>query len=157
MKKVAIFFVFAFFSKTCVLGQNIEFDSVKVYTETYYGTGPHLNQYNVMYSGDSVLITDNNIAVQFYNKLCAMKKKSTLYNLKKVRKDFTSANMNVRAVFVFYNNFKKTVIGISPQPLMFINSTVFEKKDIGLEDIVKPSVELYKKLFPTKEEIINKN
>jgi hypothetical protein len=157
MKKVTVFFVFAFFSKTFVLGQNIEFDSVKVYTETYYGTGPHLNQYNVMYSGDSVLITDNNIAVQFYNKLYAMKKKSTLSNLKKIRNDFTAEGMNVRAVFVFYKKTEKTFIGISPQLLMFINSRVFEKKDIKLEDMVKPCVELYKNLFPTREEIINGN
>lgn len=40
---------------------------------------------------------------------------------------------------------------------MFINNVVFEKKDIALENIVKPSIELYKNLFPTKEEIINKN
>jgi hypothetical protein len=60
-------------------------------------------------------------------------------------------------VWVFYSGSKKNIIGVSPQPLMFINNVVFEKKDIALENIVKPSIELYKNLFPTKEEIINKN
>lgn len=156
MKKVTIFFIVLFLTKNCVLGQSFEFDSVKIYTESYYGTELHLNQYNIMYTGDSILITDSKIAEQFFSKLNAMKKKSTLYNLKKIRNDFTPESINVRAVFVFYNNSKKTVIGISPQPLMFIDNTVFEKKDIKLESIVKPSAQLYKNLFPTKEEIINK-
>ena len=157
MKSLIIFITF-FIIKEDVSAQYFgKFDSVKVYTSQYYGTGSHLNQYDIMYSGDSVLITNNKIAAQFYNKLYAMKKKSTSYNLKKIRNDFASESMNVRAVFVFYNKLKKTIIGVSPQLLMFIDNTVFEKKNIKLEGIVKPSAQLYKNLFPTKEEIINKN
>ncbi len=157
MKKFILLLVVVFLTKNLVLCQDFKFDSVKVYTESYYGTELHLNQYNVMYGGDSVLITDSKIAKQFFIKLNAMKKKSTSYNLKKIRNDFTSKSINVRAVFVFYRNSQKTVIGISPQPLMFIGNRVFEKKDIKLESIVKPSVQLYKNLFPTREEIINRN
>lgn len=157
MKNLIIFITLFTITEDVSAQYSAKFDSVKVYSSQYYGTGPHLNQYDIMYSGDSVLITDNKIAVQFYNKLYAMKKKSTSYNLKKIRNNFTPGSINVRAVFVFYKNSKKTAIGISPQPLMFIGNTVFEKKDIKLESIVKPSAQLYKNLFPTKEEIINKN
>jgi hypothetical protein len=157
MKRIIIVFIVLLFTKNNVLGQIIQFDSVKVYTNTYYGTELHLNQNNLLYGGDSVLITDIKMTEQFFIKLSAMKGKSTLSKLKKIRKDFTSTSINVRAVFVFYKKSERIIIGISPQPLMFINNIVFEKRDIKLEHIVKPSTQLYKNLFPTKEETINKN
>ncbi len=158
MKNLIINFIIIFVVNEQAFGQSsTRFDSVIVYTSQYYGTGPHLNQYDIIYNGDSVLIADNKIVEHFFNKLKAMKKRSSSLHLKKIRNDFTSENINVRAVFVFYKKTEKTVIGISPQPLMFMNNKVFEKKNIKLEKIVKPSLQLYKNLFPTREEILNRN
>jgi hypothetical protein len=158
MKKLIFLFTVVFVIQLDISAQYVsKFDSVKVYTSSFYGTGPHLNKYDIMYSGDSVLITDSQIINQFYEKLIGMKKLTRVNKLKKLRQDFTSISMNVRAVFVFYNGQNKIIIGVSPQSLIFFDHLVFETNDNKLEDIVKSSNQIYKNLFPTREEILRGN
>jgi hypothetical protein len=111
----------------------------------------------LMLQGDTTVITDTSIINKIFEGLLSMKKRASNEYLRKLRKKYNKYSIDVRAVFIFSNSVSKKTIGVSRQSLMFVNNTVFEKKDIALENVVKPSEELYKNLFPTKEEIINKN
>lgn len=157
MKKNIILFVIIFLFKTKLFGQNVEFDSVKVFTQNFYEICEHLNKDNLTAGGDSTKIFDSLTTNQLFRQLINLKKNSNAYQLKKLRKEYNSKNINVRAVFVFYQKLETTIIGISPQPIIFINDKVYEKKELRLEDIVKISPMLYKNLFPTKEELIRQD
>jgi hypothetical protein len=158
MKKLIIFITF-FIIKEDVLAQYPDkFDSLKVYSMSYYSESAiKIDASLLMAQGDTTVITDTAIVNKIFNALLNMKKETSSKYLRKLRKNFAKYSIDVRAVFVFYNNRSQNTIGISHQSLMFIDNEVFEKKDVKLEDIVKPSAELYKNLFPTREEIINKN
>ncbi len=158
MKKLIIIITF-FIIKDDVLAQYpTKFDSLKVYSMSYYSESAiKIDASLLMAQGDTIVITDTAIVNKIFNDLLNMKKWMSCKRIRKLRKNLTKYSIDVRAVFVFYNSRSQNTIGISHQSLMFINNEVFEKKGIGLEDIVKPSVELYKNLFPTREEIINKN
>lgn len=140
------------------LAKSNEFDSVKIYCIPYYSERViKIDQSLLMVEGDSIVISDKILGNKLFIDLKQLIKKRPLKTLKKLRDNFAPFAINVRAVFVFYKGKQKITIGISSQALMFVDDLVFEKKDRKLENIVKPSKQLYKMLFPTKEEIINKN
>lgn len=159
MKNLIILVIVFFVIKEDVSAQcSAKFDSLRVYSMSYYSESAiKIDASLLMTQGDTTVITDTAIINRIFNGLLRMKRKTSHGYLRKLRKNFEKYSIDVRAVFVFYNSLSQKSIGISHQSLMFIDNEVFEKKDIGLEDIVKPSVALYKNLFPTREEIINRN
>lgn len=158
MKKIILISIALFSIKNETLAQyQIKFDSLKVYSMSYYSESAiKIDASLLMAQGDTTLITDTTIINKIYRGLLSMKKRTSNEHLRTVRKNFSKYSVDVRAVFVFYSKLTQKTIGISRQSFMVIDGAVFIKKDIELEGVVKPSVELYKNLFPTKEEIINK-
>jgi hypothetical protein len=158
MKKIIILSLILFFVKKNSLAQSqTKFDILKVYSMSYYSESAiKIDASLLMLQGDTTVITDTSLINRILEGLLNMKKRASNEYLKNLRKKYNKYSIDVRAVFIFSSNVSKKTIGISRQSLMFVNNTVFEKKDIALEDIVKPSSALYKSLFPTREEIINK-
>jgi hypothetical protein len=139
------------------VSQSNQFDSVRVYSMPYYSLSiVSVNASLLMAQGDTTLITDKKLSDKIFIDLSAMKETNSNRSLKKLRQDFGKFSIDVRAVFVFYKGLNEMIIGISNHSLMFIDDLVFKKKDKRLEDIVKPSSQLYKSLFPTLEDILMK-
>jgi len=157
LKKIIIIIVVTFSSvKNTFAQKGSIYDSVKVFSSQFYGTSQHINQHDILFFGDSILVTEPKTIEQLYNNLMSIKDNISTDSLCKIRADFSAETMNVKCVFIFYQGKRKTVIGVSPQRLMFINNLVFRKKSIRLEKIITEPKELYKNLFPTKEDVLNK-
>jgi len=137
--------------------QGSSYDSAKVYSMQFYATSQHINQHDILFFGDSVLITDLATVQRLYTKLMSIKDDNISSDSLCIKRDKPNAEtMNVRGLFIFYKNNKRTCIGISPQRLMFINGVVFNMKNIRFEKVITEPTELYKNLFPTKEDVLNK-
>jgi hypothetical protein len=157
LKKIIIIIVLTFISvKNTFAQKGFIYDSVKVFSSQFYGTNQHINQHDILFFGDSLLIVEPKTIQQLYNNLMSIKDSISTDSLCKIRTDFNVETMNVRCVFIFYQGKRKTVVGLSPQRLMFINNLVFRKKSIRLEKVITEPKELYKNLFPTKEDVLNK-
>lgn len=157
MKELIIIIVLAFSSVKNIFAQKgFIYDSVKVFSSQFYATSQHINQYDILFLGDSLLIIEPKTIQELYNNLISIKDSISIDSLCKIRADFKAETMNVRCVYIFYRSKTKVVIGISPQRLMFINNLVFRKKSIRFEKVITEPKELYKNLFPTKEDVLNK-
>lgn len=128
------------------MAQN-DFDSLKVYTRSYYSSSfSRIDQSMLMMIGDSLSVFNKCVIGELDNGLRKMIKKSSSKALKKIREDFNQ-NLDVSALFIFFKGKNKTVIGISHTSLMFIDNLVYEKLYKKLEDVVRCEPRIYNNLF----------
>ena len=132
-----------------------KFDGLNVYSMPYYNEcSIKIDASLLIVEGNKTFIADTSIINKIHRGLLNMKMLTSNESLRILRESFSKYSIDVRAVFVFYSKLTEETIGISRQYLMFVDNAVFERNYIALEDVVKPSAELYRSLFPTREEII---
>lgn len=129
--------------------QTSKFDSVKVYCLPYNSENViKIDQSYLPFVGDSLLIKNTGEASRLFEEVIKMRKPSQKKVLKKLRHDFNYAGLNIRALFIFYEKGKEVVIGISPQPLIFIDSVIYEKSNYELKTAISSFPDILKLLFP---------
>ncbi len=151
MKKLFFLGMFFLMTKTGN-SQNVIIDSVKVFCMPFFSESVYrIDRSNIFMYADSIIIKNDTICKKLYINLKHLVKKESLKDLQNLRKDFRPNSINIRALFIFFQQSNAIVIGVSPQPMIFIDNLLYSRNDKKFETAVLPSKDLYDIFFPSKE------
>ncbi len=135
-----------------VKSQTLEFDSLKVYSKSFYSESPiRIDKFYLMVTGDSATIYDKEVIRKLnLNLKNLVNNKNSKRSLKRLRMVYKPDLIDVRTVFLFFKGTQVESIGISPHSMIFINDLLFERNDRSVEDAIANSKKIYEMMFPTR-------